>query len=31
MRVIAMFSGPCATDALTARVSVFSYEFNMLE
>ena len=24
MRVIAMFSGPCAADALTARGSVFS-------
>ena len=28
MRVIAMFSGPCAADALTARGSVCSHEFN---
>jgi hypothetical protein len=31
MRVIAMFSGPCAAEALTARGSVFSHEFNWLE
>jgi hypothetical protein len=31
MRVIAMFSSPCATEALTARGSVFSHEFNWLE
>jgi hypothetical protein len=31
MRVIAMFSGPCADDALTVRDSVFSHEFNALE
>jgi hypothetical protein len=28
MRVIAMFTGPCAADALTARGSVFSHDFN---
>ena len=31
MRVIAMFSGLCAADALTARVSVFSHDFKGLE
>jgi hypothetical protein len=31
MRVIAMFSGPCAADALTARGSVFSHGFKGLE
>jgi hypothetical protein len=31
MRVIAMFSGPCAADALTARGSVFSHDFKGLE
>jgi hypothetical protein len=31
MRVIATFSSPCAADALTAHVSVFSYNFKGLE
>jgi hypothetical protein len=31
MRVIAMFSGPCAADALTARGTVFSHDFKGLE
>ena len=31
MRVIAMFSGPGAADALTARGSVFSHDFKGLE
>src|SRR5437867_10100721 len=31
MRVIAMFSGPCAADALTARCSVCSHHFKGLE
>ena len=31
MRVIAMFSGPCAAEALTARASDFSHKFNRLE
>jgi hypothetical protein len=31
MRVIAIFSRPCAADALTAQVSVFSYDFKELE
>ena len=31
MRVIAMFSGLCAADALTARGSVFSHDFMGLE
>jgi hypothetical protein len=31
MRVIVMFSGPCAADALTARGSVFSHDFKGLE
>ena len=31
MRVIAMFFGPCASDALTSHVSVLSYNFKMLE
>ncbi len=31
MRVIAMFSGPCAAKALTARGSVFSHDFKWLE
>ena len=31
MRMIAMFSGPCAADALTARASDFSHKFNRLE
>jgi hypothetical protein len=31
MWVIAMFSGPCAADALTARGSVFSHDFKGLE
>ena len=31
MRVIAMFSGLCAADALTSRGSVFSHDFMGLE
>ncbi len=31
MRVIAIFSRPCAADALTTQVSVFSYDFKGLE
>ncbi len=31
MRVIAAFSGPCASDDLTSRVSVFSHDFKSLE
>ena len=31
MRVIATFSSPCAADALTAQVSIFSYNFKGLE
>ena len=31
MRVIAMFFGPCASDALTSHVSFLSYNFKMLE
>ena len=31
MRVIAMFSGLCAADALTVRSSVFSHDFKGLE
>jgi len=31
MRVSAMFSDPCAADALTARGSVFSHAFKGLE
>jgi hypothetical protein len=30
MRVIAMFAGPCAAAALTARDSVFSHDFKGL-
>ncbi len=31
MRVIAMFFGPCAPDALPSHVSVLSHNFKMLE
>jgi len=31
MRVIAMFFGPCASDVLTAHVSVFSHDFKRLD
>ena len=30
MRVIATFSGPCAADTLTTRVTVFSHDFKSL-
>jgi hypothetical protein len=31
MRVLAVFFGPCAPDALTSHVSVFSHDFKRFE